>query len=67
MRDYANTADKEIIVVLAGCIGYAGLWRCAVGQQGMPVSGIERRKQWQRFMITQGCADPLEEDVLSVL
>lgn len=40
MRDYANTADKEIIVVLAGCIGYAGLWRCAVGQQGMPVSGM---------------------------
>lgn len=23
MRDYANKADKEIIVVLAGCIGYA--------------------------------------------
>lgn len=23
MRDYANTADKEIIVVLSGCIGYA--------------------------------------------
>ena len=40
MRDYANTADKEIIAVLAGCIGYAGMWRCAVGQQGMPVSGM---------------------------
>lgn len=23
MQDYANKADKEIIVVLAGCIGYA--------------------------------------------
>lgn len=23
MADYANRADKEIIVVLAGCIGYA--------------------------------------------
>ena len=42
MRDYANTADKEIIVVLAGCIGYAGMWRDTVGQQGMPVSGMTR-------------------------